>query len=61
MQVSRHWRLNSQRYRLEGMRYNNEQVSLQHRPVAQATEAQEQDNRETSTMTEITRLHKVAS
>ncbi|MEO0565846.1 MAG: hypothetical protein AAF125_27300 [Chloroflexota bacterium] len=32
MQITRHWRLNSQRYRLEGVRYNNGQVSLQERP-----------------------------
>lgn len=39
MQISRHWRLNSQRYRLQGFRYQNGQVSLQPRPV-QAFEAQ---------------------
>jgi hypothetical protein len=33
MQISRHWRLNPQRYRLEGVRYNNGQVSLQARPA----------------------------
>ena len=33
MQISRHWRLNSQRYRLEGVRYQNGEVSLQNRPV----------------------------
>lgn len=33
MQISRHWRLNSQRYRLEGVRYQNGDVSLQNRPV----------------------------
>ncbi len=33
MQISRHWRLNSQRYRLEGVRYQNGGVSLQNRPV----------------------------
>lgn len=32
MQISRHWRLNSQRYRLEGVRYGNGRVSLQSRP-----------------------------
>lgn len=32
MQITRHWRLNSQRYRLEGVRYENGQVSLQERP-----------------------------
>ena len=33
MQISRHWRLNSQRYRLQGTRYENGQVSLQARPI----------------------------
>jgi hypothetical protein len=32
MQISRHWRLNSQRYRLQGVRYENGAVSLQSRP-----------------------------
>ncbi len=34
MQISRHWRLNSQRYRLQGVRYANGEVSLQARPQA---------------------------
>lgn len=33
MQISRHWRLNSQRYRLQGVRYQNGEVSLQARPI----------------------------
>ena len=33
MQISRHWRMNSQRYRLEGVRYTNGAVSLQARPA----------------------------
>ena len=33
MQISRHWRLNSQRYRLQGVRYHDGKVSLQSRPV----------------------------
>lgn len=33
MQISRHWRLNSQRYRLEGVRYEDGSVSLQKRPI----------------------------
>ncbi len=33
MQISRHWRLNSNRYRLEGVRYENGEVSLQQRPA----------------------------
>ncbi len=53
MQISRHWRMNAQRYRLEGVRVESGEVSLQARtnmtdtqemevvtvqqPVAQAT------------------------
>ena len=33
MQISRHWRLNPQRYRLQGVRYGNGEVSLQARPA----------------------------
>jgi hypothetical protein len=33
MQISRHWRLNAQRYRLQGIRYENGEVSLQIRPT----------------------------
>ena len=33
MQISRHWRLNPQRYRLQGVRYQNGEVSLQSRPL----------------------------
>ena len=33
MQISRHWRMNPQRYRLEGVRYSNGAVSLQARPA----------------------------
>ncbi|MFO7322722.1 MAG: hypothetical protein DIU68_013405 [Chloroflexota bacterium] len=33
MQISRHWRMNSQRYRLEGMRFQNGEVCLQTRPA----------------------------
>lgn len=45
MQISRHWRLNAQRYRLEGVRYENGEVSLQVRPAApnQTVEAQEME------------------
>ena len=39
MQISRHWRMNSQRYRLEGVRYQNGEVSLQVRPTPPSTEA----------------------
>ncbi len=33
MQISRHWRMNSQRYRLEGVRYNSGDVSIEDRPI----------------------------
>jgi hypothetical protein len=42
MQISRHWRMNSQRYRLMGIRYENGEVSLQNRPVANETTKPEQ-------------------
>ena len=35
MQISRHWRMNSQRYRLQGVRLENGQVSLQGRQQPQ--------------------------
>ncbi|MBC7870938.1 MAG: hypothetical protein H7Y09_08875 [Chitinophagaceae bacterium] len=34
MQISRHWRMNSQRYRLMGIRYENGEVSIQNRPIS---------------------------
>ncbi|MFN8561043.1 MAG: hypothetical protein U0703_05330 [Anaerolineae bacterium] len=33
MQISRHWRLNSLRYRLQGVRYGNGEVRLHARPL----------------------------
>lgn len=33
MQISRHWRMNAQRYRLQGVRYENGETSLQNRPA----------------------------
>ena len=33
MQISRHWRLNAQRYRLQGFRSENGELSLQARPT----------------------------
>lgn len=41
MQISRHWRLNSQRYRLQGIRYQNGDVSLQNRPMVMEIRVQE--------------------
>lgn len=32
MQISRHWRLNPVRYRMQGVRYENGVISLQNRP-----------------------------
>ena len=32
MQISRNWRLNAQRYRLQGFRHRDGQLSLQQRP-----------------------------
>lgn len=36
MQISRHWRLNPLRYRLQGVRYADGAVSIQPRPVSAA-------------------------
>ncbi|HSW90106.1 MAG TPA: hypothetical protein VLH19_04515 [Patescibacteria group bacterium] len=44
-QISRHWRMNSQRYRLEGVRYENGQVSLQNRPAPMPTPNEKQEER----------------
>ncbi len=33
MQISRHWRKNAQRYRLEGVRYENGEAHLQPRVI----------------------------
>jgi hypothetical protein len=43
MQISRHWRMNAQRYRLEGVRYQNGTVSLQNRPMVQSEEAEQEE------------------
>ena len=40
MQISRHWRLNAQRYRLEGFRHANGRLSLQNRPELNTRPAQ---------------------
>ena len=45
MQISRHWRMKAQRYRLEGVRYQNGEVSLQNRPtVGQDENKTEREN-----------------
>ena len=46
MQISRHWRLNAQRYRLEGFRNPNGQVSLQPRPAIQTNGNQPEEIKE---------------
>ncbi|MDX1995205.1 MAG: hypothetical protein SF029_22675 [bacterium] len=42
MQISRHWRMNAQRYQLTGVRYENGEVRLQDRPVMIETEQAEE-------------------
>ena len=44
MQISRHWRMNPQRYRLQGVRYANGEVSLQSRPQPVTEEVRETVN-----------------
>lgn len=39
MQISRHWRLNAQRYRLEGVRLEDGSISLQNRVTSQEDSA----------------------
>lgn len=48
MQISRHWRLNSQRYRLQGVRYEDGKVSLQDRPTQVNLEEQPQSSEKQS-------------
>jgi hypothetical protein len=40
MQISRHWRLNAKRYRLEGVRYTTGDVSLQERALTITAQAE---------------------
>lgn len=53
MQISRHWRLNPLRYRLQGVRYDNGMVSLQARPQPAPDM---RDTRETGAMKEKSAL-----
>lgn len=47
MQISRHWRIKQQRYRLEGVRFQNGMVSLQNRSTPQTErESAPQGNQE---------------
>jgi len=57
MQISRHWRMNANRYRLVGMRYENGQVSAYTRPapVSQLSEPSA-DNRDEIAETELSAL-----
>jgi hypothetical protein len=57
MQISRHWRMNSQRYRLEGVRYENGQVSLQNRPAPTANETPRQVETTTQPVQELARAN----
>ena len=41
MQISRHWRLNPQRYRLQGVRYESGEMSLQNRPAPSSVTVRE--------------------
>lgn len=52
MQISRHWRLNSQRYRLVGVRYQNGDVSFQNRPVVLEVRVQESRGKENLSKTD---------
>jgi hypothetical protein len=51
MQISRHWRIKSQRYRLEGVRLENGDLSLQNRPFSSQEHARK-ENKTTQTSTQ---------
>lgn len=53
MQISRHWRLNAQRYRLEGFRAANGEVSLQNRPTLPNHEPKPQEQAEPVVVTQL--------
>lgn len=38
MQISRHWRLNTLRYRLQGVRDSNGELSIQERPYVRSAQ-----------------------
>lgn len=59
MQISRHWRMNPQRYRLQGVRYANGEVSLQARPQTQQEEARTDVRDTNQTLEKVT--YKAAS
>jgi len=45
MQISRHWRLNAQRYRLQGVRYGNGEVRLQAKYLGLKNPSSEQEKK----------------
>lgn len=59
MQISRHWRMNPQRYRLQGVRYTNGEVSLQARPQPVTEEVRETISNSNNRMDKVS--FKVAS
>lgn len=62
MQISRHWRLNAQRYRLEGVQLEDGSVSLQDRYVPMnPTEEVEESVTLTEIHGEALAEHKLAS
>ena len=63
MQISRHWRLNSQRYRLQGTEFEDGSRSLQQRPIpVEAREDESAGYRSDTNRSEKTvALHRVAS
>lgn len=52
MQISRHWRMNAQRYQLVGVRYENGEISVQDRPIT--VESAERENEPETVQVEAT-------
>jgi hypothetical protein len=48
MQITRHWRMNAQRYRLEGVRYQTGEVSLQARPIRRSDDDAREDEKKSA-------------
>jgi hypothetical protein len=62
MQISRHWRLNAQRYRLEGVRLEDGSVSLQNRVVPQEDQPETTETQNTLKIEQqMTDLQRMAS
>lgn len=55
MQISRHWRLNATRYRLEGIQYEDGSVSLQKRPQTDYTLLQKEEDTQPAVSSEEVR------